>query len=115
MIRSFIAIIVTMLVIQASHASTDAVMPAASPLQKVGEAKLRVLFWDIYYSRLYTESGNYQRGDRPLKLEIQYLLDIKSDALVERTRTEWEDQSSKRTTRGPAARGQPEDQQQEDD
>ncbi len=92
MIRSFIAIIVTMLVIQASHASTDTVMPTASPLQKVGEAKLRVLFWDIYYSRLYTESGNYQRGDRPLKLEIQYLLDIKSDALVERTRTEWEDQ-----------------------
>jgi len=63
-----------------------------SPLLKVGEAKLRVLFWDVYFSRLYTETGGYRRGMRPLKLEIQYLLDIKSEALVERTRTEWDDQ-----------------------
>lgn len=27
-----------------------------------------------------------------MKLEIQYLLDIESDALVDRTRSEWEDQ-----------------------
>ena len=92
MIRSFLAAVLASLAIPLAHASTEAGIAAAPPMQKVGEAKLRVLFWDIYQSRLYTESGNYQRGQRPLKLEIQYLLDIKSDALVDRTRTEWEQQ-----------------------
>lgn len=92
MIRSFFAIILTSLVIQIAHASPEPDMAPPASLQKVGEAKLRVLFWDIYHSRLYTESGDYQRGQRPLKLEIQYLLDIASDALVDRTRTEWENQ-----------------------
>ena len=92
MIRSFVTIVLTSFAIQLASASPDTSLAAPSPLQKVGEAKLRVLFWDIYHSRLYTESGDYQRGQRPLKLEIQYLLDIESDALVDRTRSEWEDQ-----------------------
>jgi hypothetical protein len=67
--------------------------PAApTPLQKVGEAKLTVLFWDIYHSSLYSEDGTYYRGQRPLRLDIQYLRDIAATALVERTQAEWEDQ-----------------------
>ena len=72
--------------------AADLQWQSAADLQKVGEAKLSVLFWDVYYSRLYTDSGSYQRGQRPLKLEIEYLLDIKSAALVDRTRKEWDDQ-----------------------
>lgn len=59
-------------------------------LQLVGEARLKVLLWSVYDSRLYTGDGSYEEGQRPLRLEIQYLLDIKSDALVERTLEEWD-------------------------
>ncbi|MFT4874744.1 chalcone isomerase family protein [Congregibacter sp.] len=58
-------------------------------LLKVGEARLKFLFWSVYDSRLYTLSGAYNEGERPLKLEIQYLLDITADALLERTLMEW--------------------------
>ncbi|WP_439101415.1 chalcone isomerase family protein [Congregibacter sp.] len=61
----------------------------ALDLEKVGEARLKFLLWSVYDSRLYTPTGQYQDGIRPLKLEIEYLLDVKADALVERTQTEW--------------------------
>ncbi|MEM1112237.1 MAG: chalcone isomerase family protein [Pseudomonadota bacterium] len=64
----------------------------AESLTLVGEASLRVLFWDIYNSRLYTETGSYERYQRPLRLEIEYQRDIPSDALVDRTGTEWDAQ-----------------------
>lgn len=60
------------------------------PLKKVGEARLKVMLWQIYDARLYTPSGDYQPGARPLKLEIEYLRDIKSKSLAERTLKEWE-------------------------
>lgn len=59
-------------------------------LQKVGEATLKVMLWSVYDSRLFTADGQYQEGQRPLRLEIEYLLDIKRDALVKRTQDEWE-------------------------
>lgn len=61
-------------------------------LQKVGEAQLKVLFWPIYDSRLYTANGTYQPGEPPLRLEIEYLRDIAAKDLVERTAAEWEAQ-----------------------
>ena len=63
---------------------------SAAPLQKVGEAKLRVLLWSVYNSRLYTADGSYTEGTRPLRLEIEYLIDVKAGKLVERTRDEWQ-------------------------
>jgi hypothetical protein len=62
---------------------------SSTPLQKVGEARLRVMLWSIYTSRLYTPSGVYREGERPLRLEIEYLRDIPADALVSRTGDEW--------------------------
>ena len=59
-------------------------------LQMVGEARLKVLFWSVYDSRLYTADGDYQDGERPVRLDIQYLMNIDSDALVSRTASEWE-------------------------
>ena len=61
-------------------------------LQLVGEARLKVLFWSVYDSRLYSADGKYLSGQRPLRLEIQYLRDIKSKDLVERTAAEWQAQ-----------------------
>lgn len=60
-------------------------------LEKVGEARLKVMFWSVYDSRLYTETGEYQPGQRPLRLEIEYLIDVKADRLAARTLKEWQD------------------------
>jgi hypothetical protein len=65
---------------------------AAQPLQLVGEAQLKFLFWSVYNSRLYSADGGYQDGQRPLRLEIQYLLDADARDLIARTREEWSHQ-----------------------
>jgi hypothetical protein len=65
--------------------------PAQAPtdFKLVGEARLKVLLWSVYDSRLYTADGRYEAGQRPLRLEIEYLLDIPAANLVKRTRSEW--------------------------
>lgn len=65
----------------------------ASPvaeLKKVGQAKLEVLFWDVYESELYSDDGQYQLDTYPLALKIHYLRNIQADDLVERTAQEWQ-------------------------
>ena len=62
----------------------------AEQLQLVGKARLEVLFWSIYDSRLYTADGRYSDGQRPLRLELEYLRDIEAADLVEQTRNEWQ-------------------------
>jgi len=59
-------------------------------LQMVGEARLNVMFFSVYDSRLYTEDGRYEPDQRPLRLEIEYLRNIKAKALVEQTGAEWD-------------------------
>lgn len=61
-----------------------------SKLNKVGEAKLKVLFWDVYNSSLYSQTGDYQVGQFPQALKINYLRDIEAKDLIERTQNEWE-------------------------
>lgn len=66
--------------------------PSTGPIdgfQKVGEAKLEVLFWDIYNSQLYTQSGSFQEDELPVALKIEYLRDIKAEDLIDRTAKEW--------------------------
>jgi len=65
---------------------------ADSDLKKVGEAQLKVLFWKVYNSRLFSADGSYVDGQRPVKLEIEYLRDIDADQLVQRTAAEWQSQ-----------------------
>jgi len=72
----------------ADGSSNGPTMPR-DELELCGEAKLRVLFWDVYESRLHTPGGVWQPGIRPLKLEIRYLRDIKAQDLVEQTAKEW--------------------------
>lgn len=59
-------------------------------LKKVGEAKLKVLFWDVYHSSLYSQTGEYQAEQFPQALKIDYLRDIDADDLIQRTQEEWE-------------------------
>lgn len=63
---------------------------AATSLQMVGEARLNIMFFSVYDSRLYTADGRYQPDQRPLRLEIEYLRDITAEALVKQTGAEWD-------------------------
>ena len=72
------------------QAPSTAAEAEGTELKKVGEARLRVFLWSIYNSRLYTPSGTYRDGERPLRLEIEYLINVRRAALVERTGDEWD-------------------------
>ena len=67
-------------------------------LKKVGEAKLKVLFWDVYNSSLYSKTGEYQAEQFPQALKINYLRDIDAEDLIERTKDEWEKLEIKQVT-----------------
>jgi len=58
----------------------------------VGQARLDFMIWPIYDSRLYSVDGNYQEGQLPLRLEIQYLRDVNAVDLVKHTQSEWQRQ-----------------------
>lgn len=60
-----------------------------TPLKKVGEARMQVLFWHLYDSSLFTATGRYEPEARPVRLEIRYQRNIRSADLVERTASEW--------------------------
>ncbi len=61
-------------------------------LRKCGAARLKVLFWDIYESSLYTPDGTWSEGIRPLRLDIRYLRAISALDLVKQTGKEWAEQ-----------------------
>jgi hypothetical protein len=70
--------------------SGDLMANGLEELKKVGEAKLTFMFWDVYQSHLYTETGEYLEDTYPVALDIQYLRDIKAKDLVHRTAQEWQ-------------------------
>ena len=59
-------------------------------LKKIGEAKLKVLFWDIYNASLYSKTKEYKEELFPQALQIIYLRNINSEDLIEKTQEEWE-------------------------
>ena len=59
-------------------------------LQLVGEGRLRVLFWRIYDSSFYSESGSYNGIEPGTALKIEYRRAIKVGEIINRTREEWE-------------------------
>jgi len=68
------------------------VMAQHAELELVGEARLKVLFWPVYNSSLYSANGTYSEAQRPVRFEIQYLRDIDAQELVEHTGNEWQQQ-----------------------
>ena len=67
-------------------------------LKKVGEAKLKVLFWDVYNSSLYSKTGEYKAEQFPQAIKINYLRDFDAEDLIERTQDEWEKLGIKQVT-----------------
>lgn len=58
---------------------------------EVGNATFTFLFWDIYNSRLFTKTGEYdENSDQDLLFKIKYLKDISADELIKRTVEQWQ-------------------------
>ena len=70
----------------------DQVDQGDQTLRKCGVARLKVLFWDVYESSLYTPDGTWSEGVRPLRLDIRYLRSISALDLVKQTGKEWAEQ-----------------------
>lgn len=49
----------------------------------VGAARMRVLLWDVYDARLFAPGGEWRAG-RPFALSLDYLRDLKGDAIAAR-------------------------------
>ncbi len=79
-------LILTLLLAAASSANVTA------ELNEVGNATLKVMFWTIYDSYLFSKDGVYRGVEPELALRIDYRRNIKKDDLIDRTRKEWRKQ-----------------------
>lgn len=62
-----------------------------SPVKSVGETRFKYLWLDVYDVALFTNDGEYQ-PNRSFALEIVYLMEFDSNAIVKRTIKEISDQ-----------------------
>lgn len=69
----------------ASQCSVD----AFDSLQKVGETRLSVWFWDVYDAELRTDTGAFENAQQRA-LQLSYLRDIQAKDLVDTTAEEWQ-------------------------
>ena len=76
---------------QSGRAITDEMASATDVWPLVGEARLKVLIWEVYDSALFTPSGRWQ-GDAPYRLSLHYLRNIPAAKLVEETEKAWREQ-----------------------
>ena len=72
-------------------APSDELVLATDVWPLVGEARLKVLIWEVYDSALYTPSGRWQ-GEPPYQLSLHYLRDIPAAKLIEETDKAWQEQ-----------------------
>ena len=76
---------------QSAMASSGELALATDVWPLVGEARLKVLIWEVYDSALFTPSGHWQ-GDAPYRLSLHYLRNIPAAKLVEETEKAWRQQ-----------------------
>ena len=57
---------------------------ALEGLDLVGEARMQVLFWNIYDARLYAPDGNFD-ADASFALSLTYLRDLQGEKIAERS------------------------------
>ena len=76
---------------QSAMASSGELALATDVWPLVGEARLKVLIWEVYDSALFTPSGHWQ-GDAPYRLSLRYLRNIPAAKLVEETEKAWRQQ-----------------------
>ena len=57
----------------------------------VGEARLKVMLWNVFDARLYATGGQYDT-DAPFALSLSYLRKLKGEQIVDKTISEMEQQ-----------------------
>ncbi|WP_157981221.1 chalcone isomerase family protein [Aliidiomarina iranensis] len=62
---------------------------SGSALEKVGETRLRVMFFRIYDAELFTETGRFEDAEE-LLLRLEYARNFTAAKLAEQTQDEWE-------------------------
>ena len=80
-------------------APSDELALATDVWPLVGEARLKVLIWEVYDSALYTPSGRWQ-GEAPYQLSLHYLRDIPAAKLIEETDKAWQEQGRNHPKQG---------------
>jgi hypothetical protein len=60
-------------------------------LQPVGSTTLKVFFWTIYDSTLFSDDGEYRGIEPGLALKIDYRRSVKRDQLIDTTREQWQE------------------------
>jgi len=80
-IRSFVFLLVLSLLAAPAYSTNAAVDGSLDNAQLVGEARLKVMFWDVFDASLYSESGVY-RPDEPFALTLRYLRSIDREKIV---------------------------------
>jgi hypothetical protein len=70
-------------------AAQQCTVDAFENLQKVGETRLSVWFWDVYDAELRTDTGAFENAEQRA-LQLSYLRDIQAKDLVETTAEEWQ-------------------------
>jgi hypothetical protein len=61
-----------------------------SDLHKLGEGRMKVMFWSVYDAQLYGETKQYKPTQYPQAIKLTYLRDIKSNAFIEATDDQWQ-------------------------
>ncbi len=69
-------------------------LPESPPAhyELVGEARLSVLWFDVYDASLLSNSGRYNPSSEPLLLKLSYLRDISRERLIKETQKQLRDQ-----------------------
>jgi hypothetical protein len=66
---------------------------AATPMEKVGSARLRVMMLSVYDATLYAPGGEYDASE-PHALALTYRMNFSSDEIIDRTLQEIRDAQS---------------------
>lgn len=81
--KVFQAALIALAVAIPAKSSAQYVYPAG--LEQVGQARLSLLWIDLYDARLFTEDGEYERDEKPLLLELIYHREISATELLDET------------------------------
>ena len=72
------------------HYPSFELAPLKKQFTEVGQANLKVWFWHVYNSKLYTPTGKYQQSDPCVIFEINYQMDIAKTDLIDSTIDNWQ-------------------------
>jgi hypothetical protein len=78
------AFLVLTLAVAHTSLSSDFEVATMTDMNLIGEARMEVLFWDVYDARLYAPGASW-RPEKPFALVLTYLLDLKGERIAERS------------------------------